>query len=681
MDNPQMSHQVAWWVRWILAVTTAALMIGVGCSTVFRAGPHRFGDREWGSKVHRTDFTVYQLAGRAVLDGTDLYEVRNRRGWAYVYPPPFAILMAPLAKLSVFWGALLWYVLSVALLAWATVMCVRMVRQTTGAQVDPVWLVAVPVVLLLIWIMSGLARGQASVLMCWFVVAAVYWQRNGRELRGGACLAGAVILKAFPVVMLAYFVWRRKWRFVLAALVALMIGTLVIPAAVFGWQKNLTYLREWTQKVALASEMVESERTPTDLNEQLLSWQKLRNQSLTAALWRITGSDSAKPLAVVIGLGMAATIWYIGREAQPSEELFVVSAFLVWTLLIPPISETHYFVMLVLPLAVLTSVALSKRRGTERRLATAVLILFGIAAVASEVVEPLKTIGYLCWISLAVWAAVLFLAARRTRAWQPGPPVSSAPIACAGSGKITTGISLVLPMYNESPGVDVTLRKALDSLDSRFSDFEIVVADDASTDDSAEKVACWTAQDPRIRLVRLMRNQRFGGALQAGLAAARKEYLFYTDFDLQVGLECLPHMLGELAVADVLTGYSAQQVKHANWRSTVISWGYNVLVRTLFGLQLHDINFGFKVMRRAVYAQLTLRSRSPFVDAEMFIQAQRLGYTIKEEPVPFSMRQIGASHIRRLDVIAWTVFDMICLWLRPAQRQRKATSTSLAVNP
>jgi hypothetical protein len=416
MNQQRSNSRFPSWVHWAAALAAIFLVIGLGWSTLFRAGPHRFGDREWGSKAHRTDFTVYQLAGRAVLEGTDLYDVRNQRGWAYVYPPPFAILMAPLAKLSVFWGALIWYALSVALLAWATVMCARMVRQAAAAKVDTIWLVTVPLFLLLIWIMSGLTRGQASVLMCWLVLAAAYWERAGRAGRAGACLAGAVMLKAFPVVLLAYFVWRRKWRFVLATLLALLIGLLAIPSAVFGWKKNLIYLQEWTQKVALASQTAESERASTDLNEQLLSWQKTRNQSLTATLWRITGSDLAKPLAIVIGLGMAVVMWYIGRNARPGDELFVLSAFLVWTLLIPPISETHYFVMLILPLAVLTSVAVSGRGAAEGRLATVVLVAFGVVTVASEFWRPLKEIGYLCWISLAVWAALLVLAAGRARA-------------------------------------------------------------------------------------------------------------------------------------------------------------------------------------------------------------------------------------------------------------------------
>src|ERR1019366_1838624 len=134
------------------------------------------------------------------------------------------------------------------------------------------------------------------------------------------------------------------------------------------------------------------------------------------------------------------------------------------------------------------------------------------------------------------------------------------------------------------------------------------------------------------------------------------EYLVYTDFDLPVDLDALPRILSGFAEAEVLTGYAEHESKHINWRSHVISLGYNFMVRSLFGLALRDINFGFKAIRRSVWTQLRLRSCSPFVDAEMFIQAQRLGYRVLEVPVPFSPRHLGASRIRRLDVISWTVW-------------------------
>jgi glycosyltransferase involved in cell wall biosynthesis len=230
--------------------------------------------------------------------------------------------------------------------------------------------------------------------------------------------------------------------------------------------------------------------------------------------------------------------------------------------------------------------------------------------------------------------------------------------------KVATPVSLVLPMFNEASVVDHTLREAITLLECAFADFEIVVADDASTDDCVELVARWVARDPRIKLVRLARNQKFGGALRAGFNTATKDWLVYTDFDLPIELDSLPRLLDAFADVDVLTGISLHKTKHPDWKQAVVSQIYNVMVRTLFRIQLRDINFGFKAIRKTSWDQLCLRSRSPFVDAELFICAERLGLRIKQIPVPFSERKLGASNIRRLDVIIQTLFDMLLLRVR-----------------
>src|SRR5437870_5028087 len=107
----------------------------MGVSTVFRSGPHSFGGRTWGSPVHRCDLSVFTAAGRAVLDGTDIYEAHNVRGWYYIAPPLLAIAMVPLAKLPMFWASLTWYLLSVAMIAAAVRMCVLTVgREETDEK-------------------------------------------------------------------------------------------------------------------------------------------------------------------------------------------------------------------------------------------------------------------------------------------------------------------------------------------------------------------------------------------------------------------------------------------------------------------------------------------------------------------------------------------------------------------
>jgi len=383
------------------------LVIGLGVSTVYRAAI---------LPIQRTDFTVYQLAGRAVLDGTDIYQVRNVRGWAYVYPPPFAILMAPFALLSVFWGALVWYLISVTLIVWALVMCVRTVRSVLPVEDRQLVLSIVPIVLLLMWFMSGLARGQASVLLMWLVLAAFCWHWEGQDLRGGACLAGAILLKAFPLVLLGYFAWRRKWKFLLATLATIVVGGLILPGAVFGLKRSIAYWESWEQIIARPALAAENQRAQSGLNEQLLDPQKPRNQSLSAVLSRLTNDNSlARGTTVVVGLAMLGVMWAVGRKAGEKSELLIGSAVMTWMLLLPPVSETHYFVLLFLPLMALLAVAMKEPEDTTRRITSWTLIVFGAVVLASACVRQLEVVGAPCWVTLLVWAALLLVVIRRER--------------------------------------------------------------------------------------------------------------------------------------------------------------------------------------------------------------------------------------------------------------------------
>ena len=62
--------------------------------------------------LHMTDFTVYTDAGAAFFDGREPYDVTNIRGWKYLYPPLFALLVALLAGLPSTWQAAVWFILS-----------------------------------------------------------------------------------------------------------------------------------------------------------------------------------------------------------------------------------------------------------------------------------------------------------------------------------------------------------------------------------------------------------------------------------------------------------------------------------------------------------------------------------------------------------------------------------------
>ncbi len=414
-------------LRAVAIVIALALLIGLGVSTVYRAGPYRvgaggsgvkrlsrwekrlgfsldeFGNKSWGSRIHRCDFTVDTAAGQAVLDGSDIYQAHNIRGWYYIYPPLFAILMVPFAVVPTFWAALAWYGLSVVLVISTVKMCASLVRETLHFRGDPLALYALPPLLVLFPLMSALARGQTTPVLLWLVTAGLVCAWKGQDMRGAMCLAGGILLKVFPIVLLAYFVWRRRWRLVLATLVGVAVGVFIIPAAVYGGHRNIDYLKAWVNVIGKPALEAESERADNPLYGQLLSSQLPRNQSLSAVLTRLTGNPRARWIGMAVGVIMAGVILLVGRRAGASNEIYVLSAVVVWMLLIPPVSWSHYFMLLLLPLTVLVAVAISAGDGTMRRGAGVMLALFAILALGLAGSRAAQAYGPLCWGTLGLW--------------------------------------------------------------------------------------------------------------------------------------------------------------------------------------------------------------------------------------------------------------------------------------
>jgi hypothetical protein len=394
------------WARSSVIAIAVAMVFGLGCVSLYRAAY---------APDHRSDFTVYTAAGDAARAGADLYKAQNPRGLSYVYPPPFAILMVPFSVLPVSLGALVWYALSVLLTFWSLRMCVAMVREERQFDGDTFWLAVLAAVLVLPWFIQGAAEGQATLLMSWLVVAALYWQTNHRPILGPTCLAGAILLKVFPAVLIAYFVWRQKWRFVAATLAMVAIGALGPPAMVFGWNKTLTYWQEWASVVAAPSLGNDQQHRDSPVNGQLLSPYKVRSQTLQAVCWRLTGARHAREIAATAAVVMLAVIGLVGWRSRPRSESLIVSAVLVWMILAAPLSEFHYLLVLLLPMMALVFVAAHESDRATRWLARAALAVFAVAGLLTVGFVPLQQIGLLCWAMIGLWGVLLTAVVRQAR--------------------------------------------------------------------------------------------------------------------------------------------------------------------------------------------------------------------------------------------------------------------------
>lgn len=219
-------------------------------------------------------------------------------------------------------------------------------------------------------------------------------------------------------------------------------------------------------------------------------------------------------------------------------------------------------------------------------------------------------------------------------------------------------ISFVLPMYNEAGNIEDTLEKLSSLAKEICADYEIVVVDDASTDGCGDIVDRLSLEDPHIKSVRLKTNTKFGGALNKGLKSASKEIVLYTDSDLPVKEEDVKKALELLNRADMVTGYSLV-IKDASLKRIIMSKVYNFLVGLLFDLKIKDINSGFKIYKKDVLKDLELRSKSPFIDVEIFAEAVKRNFKIKQYGLIFELRTKGSSTISRPSVVARTFWDML----------------------
>jgi glycosyltransferase involved in cell wall biosynthesis len=219
-------------------------------------------------------------------------------------------------------------------------------------------------------------------------------------------------------------------------------------------------------------------------------------------------------------------------------------------------------------------------------------------------------------------------------------------------------VSFVLPMFNERDNIENTIRSIKSLAKELAGDYEIVVVDDASTDGSGDIVEEMAKVDDAIKLFRLKNNSKFGGAFAKGFYKATKEIILYMDSDMPVSAEDIKASFPLIRGADIVTGYSRIK-KGDTVRRKIISGVYNFMVQALFGLNVRDVNSGYKIVRRDVVKDIKFVSRSPFIDVEIFLHAKKKHFRVRQFPLVFNPRSSGKSYIARLPVIWATFSDMI----------------------
>ncbi len=210
---------------------------------------------------------------------------------------------------------------------------------------------------------------------------------------------------------------------------------------------------------------------------------------------------------------------------------------------------------------------------------------------------------------------------------------------------LLSSLSVVLPALNEADNLRRGLGPAVRALQDLSLDWELIVVDDGSTDETWTLLEDFHALDARVRGIRHSVNQGYGAALRTGFRAARMDRIFFTDADLQFDLRELPLLLAHAHRYDIVAGYRRHRRDPVNRRLNAWAWGR--LVDALFNLGVRDVNCAFKLFRREVLESADIRSEGAFVNTEILARARASGFSLVQVPVTHYPRtrgvQTGAS--------------------------------------
>jgi glycosyltransferase involved in cell wall biosynthesis len=181
------------------------------------------------------------------------------------------------------------------------------------------------------------------------------------------------------------------------------------------------------------------------------------------------------------------------------------------------------------------------------------------------------------------------------------------------------GLSMVLPCHDEAENVERAIDEATTAGELVADAHEVIVVDDGSSDATRELAAARAAEDPRVRVLVHDANRGYGAALRTGFAAARLEWIFLTDADLQFDMTELARFAPLAQSSDIVAGYRVHRADPPHRSLNAAAW--NLLVRRTFDVPVRDVDCAFKLMRRELVQSLPLTADGAMASTELIARA------------------------------------------------------------
>jgi glycosyltransferase involved in cell wall biosynthesis len=227
-------------------------------------------------------------------------------------------------------------------------------------------------------------------------------------------------------------------------------------------------------------------------------------------------------------------------------------------------------------------------------------------------------------------------------------------------------LSVIVPAYMEGPRIGPNVRRLTEALDTIGTDYEVIVVNDGSTDDTYQEAL--KVAGPHVKVVGYTPNMGKGYALRYGFEKSTGDPITFIDADMELH----PKEIGifvklmDIYQCDVVVGskrHPQSQVHYPGLRR-IQSWGYQQVVRVLFDLNVSDTQTGLKLFRRAALQAVLpyMLVRRWAYDLEFFVLARMKGFG-KFIEAPVVLEYQFASTTRPQDAFQ-VLRDTIKIWWR-----------------
>jgi glycosyltransferase involved in cell wall biosynthesis len=210
-------------------------------------------------------------------------------------------------------------------------------------------------------------------------------------------------------------------------------------------------------------------------------------------------------------------------------------------------------------------------------------------------------------------------------------------------------LSLFFPAYNEEANIERMVREAQKVLPEVANDWEIIPVNDGSRDKTGEIADRLAQEDPHVKPVHHVKNQGYGGAVISGFKAAKMDYVFFTDGDLQFDLRELTLLIEKVDEGDLILGF--RKNRRDPWHRKLNAFCWGTLVKLLFGFRVTDVDCAFKMVKRKVLDKIELTASGAMVSTELLARSHKAGFRFAEVGVTHLPRQAGTQTGAKLSVI------------------------------